>query len=217
MQALLSFDNPASAKANAAPQNASAGNTVSANAPSVEQDTAADDDTAHPGETPEETIQRLMAELTAERRKSKSFSKEAQARKLEIKEKVGKAQETMTAQERQISDLQQEMAELRKERALDNMKVRFAGLGFAEDAASDAATAFQEEDLDTVFAQLKSWYAEGVRKAKNEALMQTPYPRNGQGNPRMTKAEYDKLPTRKQWEIRQTDPDLYNSFYPPKS
>ncbi len=91
----------------------------------------------------------------------------------------------------ELKTLQDQIAELKREKMLTDITAQYVALGYDADLAKATAEAFADGDTATVFANQKTFNEAREKALKAEILKQTPRPgRGGTGEPGsgMTKA-----------------------------
>lgn len=91
--------------------------------------------------------------------------------------------------EESIKKMEQELAELRRDKAISEHKAQFIGLGYEESLATETATAMEDGDLAKVFANQKKFLEEHDKNLKAIAMKNTPTPPAGSG---ANAIDYDK-------------------------
>lgn len=114
------------------------------------------------------------SEATAGMVSKATFDKTASdlaAAKKQLKERMT-AEEQATA-EREAADkaIQEELKELRRDRAVNQHFARFVKLGYDEELAKSTAAAMVDQDFDTVFKNQQAFLAARDKAMKKEATM----------------------------------------------
>lgn len=147
--------------------------------------------------TPEQRVAALegfeyednVAELEkAKNALSKSNSEAAEWRKKHnalLSEEEKKKQEDSE----KLTQMEQELAELRKGKTVSEYKAKFIAQGYSETLAEDTALALADGDTTRVFANQQKFLEEYARSVKADALKKTPKPAPGSGS---TEIDYGK-------------------------
>lgn len=78
--------------------------------------------------------------------------------------------------------MEAELAELRRDKAISDHKVNFLALGYDEELASSTAVAMADGDIATVFANQKKYIEAHDKALKADLLRNTPAMRGGGGD-----------------------------------
>ena len=142
---------------------------------------------------------------------SKSNSEAADYKK-QLKEKMTadelKAKEDAERQEK----LQKDYDELVKKVAISDNKAKLLSLGYDDTLATETAEAMANGELDKVFANQKKHLDSVEKRVRSEILKDTPKPNGGNGNPTITKADFDKMTYSERAKVYEENPDIYNEF-----
>lgn len=96
----------------------------------------------------------------------------------------------------ELKTLQDQIAELKREKLIADFTAQYASLGYDADMAKSTAEAYADGDVATVFANQKAFNESREKALKAELLKQTPRPgRGGTGEPgsAMTKDQIMKI------------------------
>lgn len=84
----------------------------------------------------------------------------------------------------ELKNLQDQIAELKREKMLSDLTAQYTALGYDADLAKATATAYADGDTETVFANQKAFNESREKALKAEILKQTPRPgKGGTGEP----------------------------------
>ena len=131
-------------------------------------------------------IARLKNAVSTSNKEAAEWKRKHNALLTEDEQKKAASEETM-------KQMQQELEELRKEKAISSYKARFLGLGYDEAMAEASAKAMAENDWGTVFTNQSKHQEAMSKKLKAELLKGTPTPPAGAGTTRMTKDDIMKI------------------------
>ena len=103
--------------------------------------------------------------------------------------------------------------ELEKERAVNTYEKSYLAMGYDEKLAKATAEAMAKGDMDTVFANQKT-FTEGREKAlKAELLKNTPIPPAGGADGGMKKEDFLKMSLDEKQKFATEHPEAYAEFY----
>lgn len=80
-----------------------------------------------------------------------------------------------------LSDMERELAELRKSKTISEYKAKLIGQGYDDALATETAQAMVDGDTEKVFANQDKFLADYAKRAKADALKKTPKPNPGNG------------------------------------
>jgi hypothetical protein len=110
--------------------------------------------------------------------------------------------------------MEEELAGLKREKALAEHKARFLSNGYSEDLATSSAMALLDGDFDTFFKNQATYQADLEKKYKSDMMAKTPYPKGGSGNHDiMTKENFKKLSFADRDKWRTEHPEEYKLLY----
>lgn len=136
---------------------------------------------------------------------------EAAENKRKLQEKMTAEEKEKEEQEQERKALQDEIASLKKDKAISDNKAKLLAMGYDDALASDSAQAIVDGDLDKFYTNQKT-YLEKVKKDTKEELMRgTPQPPAG-GKAEMTKEQYRALSLIEKQELATKNPTLYKKF-----
>lgn len=95
---------------------------------------------------------------------------EAAEYKRQLREKQTEAERAAADAAETARKVQEELAQLRAEKAVAGYKAKYLGMGYSDELATSTAEALQRLDLDTVFAN-QAIYNEEQRKAMDKAAL----------------------------------------------
>lgn len=121
-------------------------------------------------------IEKLRESLSKSNSEAADWKKQFRATQDEATRKAAEVEES-------TKKLQEELEELRKERAIAGYKASYLGLGYAEKDADEIAKAMQEGDTTKVLEIQKRHQDALVEKTKQDLLKSTPRPGTPGGDP----------------------------------
>lgn len=171
------------------------------------------EETTEPKKSIEDMLSELMAEnakLKREKDKASSdaakYKKEAMANKSESEQKAIEKAEA-------DAKIQEELAELRKESALNKLEKSFVTLGYSEDMAKQAAEAQYEGNTDLLFQIQKKYFAEKEKSIKAQLMKQMPSPSIGNDDSiSVTKEQFDAMGYKERVELLNNHPKVYEQL-----
>ena len=78
-----------------------------------------------------------------------------------------------------VAAMEAEISELRKKDTISTYKASYLALGYPEELAASSASAMAEGNMETVFANAKTFNAEQQKKMEADLLMGMPHPKTG--------------------------------------
>lgn len=159
----------------------------------------------------------LPADQSAEIERLKTALSKSNSENAEWKKKH---RETMTAEQQRaeeqrelIEKLTKQNEELLRETSLSKHKSKLLAMGYAEDLATEVATAMVEGDMEKVFAYQQKHLEAFERKIRADALKGTTPPVPDKGEGAMTLEKYKKMTPQERYEFSQKNPDEYKTLY----
>lgn len=138
----------------------------------------------------------------------------------EVAELKRKYKESLSADERakqeqaeKFQALQDELANLKKEKTMSEYVSKFVGLGYSNEDAANVASALMDGNIDKVVELQKSFVTDRETKIKQDLIKNTPTPPNGDGGSTMTLADLRKLSLQEQTMFAQAHPEEYKALY----
>ena len=119
-------------------------------------------------------ITRLRDALTKSNSEAADYKRQLRARQTDEEAAAQKAAENQ-------AKMEQELAELRKEKSISVTKAKYLALGYPEEMAQQSAEALYGNDLDTVFDNQKKFVDEVRKSASADALKAQPGLSSGKG------------------------------------
>lgn len=109
-----------------------------------------------------------------------------------------------------LQQLQDELATLRKEKAVSGYTANLLEVGFAPDEAGKAAKVLADGNLDAFWGHMKTYKAQLEKNIRAELQRRNPDPGSSGGNEQvMTKEKYAKLNNVQKMEFMRDHPDDY--------
>lgn len=106
---------------------------------------------------------------------------ELAASKKQLKEKMTADEAAEAERAAAQKKMEQELADLKKDKEISQHKAKFLGLGFNEDMAEKSAKALADGDMETVFANQKKHQEDSEKALRAEILKGTHRPPAGEG------------------------------------
>lgn len=136
---------------------------------------------------------------------------EAAESKRKLQEKQTAEEKAKEEQEQATKALQEELATLRKEKALSDNKAKLLAVGYDDVLAAESAQAIVDGDMDKFYANQKTYLDKVKKDAEEKLLRGTPTPPAG-GKSEMTKEQYRALSLIEKQELATNNPTLYKKF-----
>ena len=134
--------------------------------------------------------------------------------KKQLKSKMTEDEQAKAQRDEEWNDLQSKYDKLLHENEVSKYKSKFLAIGYDEKLAEETAEALANGDTDTVFKNQQKNIDAVAKKARSEALDNTPKPTgDGNGKKPMTKEEYMKLSTPEQVAFYENHPEEYKAMY----
>ena len=146
-----------------------------------------------------ETFDKTASELAAEKKAKREKMSEDEAKAAEAAERLAAALERAEKAESAL--------------AVSNYVKSYIAMGYDEKLAQSTAEALAKGDMDTVFANQKTFTETREKAFKAELLKQTPTPPAG-GTPPATKREdFQKMTLAEKTQFAKENPEIYKEFY----
>lgn len=175
--------------------------------------------------TPEQKIAALEAFETDEPDysgyvKKDVFDKTASelaAKKKELAEKMTEDEKAKQKEQDERADLQAKYDKLLRESEISKFKAKFLGMGYEEKLAEDTAQAMADGDTDKVFANQKKHLDSVEKRARADALKDTPKPTPDGDSKMMTLEKLRKLTPQERYDYAVKNPEEYKTLYANKN
>lgn len=106
-----------------------------------------------------------------------------------------------------------ELAGLKRDKTISELKSQFLSLGYDEELATSTAEAQADSDSITVLANQKKFRDALIEQTKKELLGNTPRPiTGGNTNKNITKGQFEAMNLRERTDLYQTNPELYKQL-----
>ena len=109
-------------------------------------------------------------------------------------------------------DLEEKYNALLTRTQIADNKASLIAIGYEEDLAEATAKALVEGDIATVIKNQQTVIAAAEKKAKGEAMLKTPNPKNEVGNTSITKEQFENMSYAEMAELYKTDPETYKNL-----
>ena len=109
-------------------------------------------------------------------------------------------------------DLEEKYKALLTRTQIADNKASLIAIGYEEDLAEATAKALVEGDIATVIKNQQTVIAAAEKKAKGEAMLNTPNPKNEVKGGAITKEQFDNMSYAEMAELYQTDPETYKNL-----
>lgn len=169
--------------------------------------------------TPEEKLKAIenfefeepdLSEYVSKKTFDKTASELAKKKK-ELADKMTEDEARAMQDKENLENMQKELAELRKERMIADIKAKYLGLGYTEELAADTAKAMADGDTDKVFKNQKLHLEAYEKSIKDNIVGNTPR-QTGGGNPSdngMTKEKLMKMSMKDREAFYRSNPEEY--------
>lgn len=115
--------------------------------------------------------------------------------------------------DKDIADLQRKYDELLRNSKVAGFKAELLALGYDEALADDTAAAMADGDAEKVLSNQKKHLDAAMKKARGEALKDTPPPAGGGGSQTMTLKELRAMSPAERLKFSQEHPEDYKQLY----
>ena len=168
--------------------------------------------------TPEEKLAALEAydpESDGFVSKSTFDKKASEASELskKLRERMTEEETKAAKDEEERAALRKRVEELEKERAVNSYTTAYLAMGYDEKLAKSTAEAIVKGDMNTVFANQKTFNEAREKALKAELLKDTPAPPAGGADTGMKKEDFAKLSLSEKQKFAAENPDAYANFY----
>ena len=146
---------------------------------------------------------------------SKANSEAADFKK-QLRQVQEKAKEGTNESEQQLKELQAQIENLTRSKTISEYTAQFTALGYSAELSADTAKAIVDGDMDTVFANQKSFLDDHDKALKAQILASTPKPdKGGTGNgaPAMTKEKFKNMNLAERSKYAAEHPEEYQKLY----
>ncbi len=138
---------------------------------------------------------------------------ELAAKKKELTEKMTEDEQKKQKEQEERDELQSKYDKLLHESEVSKFKAKLLGMGYDEKLADETAEAMVSGDPEKVFANQKK-HLEGVeKKARAEALKDTPKPTPDGDLKNMTLEQLRKMSPQKRYDYSVKNPEEYKALY----
>ena len=138
---------------------------------------------------------------------------ELATKKKELRDKLSEDEKKAQEDKEAFEELQTSYATLLKESEIAKYKAQFLAMGYADELATETATAMVNGDNDKVFANQKLHLQNVESKIKADILSSTPKPVGDSGGKGMTLEAFRKLSPMERLEFANDNPTEYETLY----
>ena len=140
---------------------------------------------------------------------------EAADLKKALRQAQEKVKEGTTESEQQLKELQAQIENLTRSKTISEYTAQFTALGYSAELSAETAKAIVDGDMDTVFANQKSFLDDHDKALKAQILASTPKPDKGgtPGAPAMTKDKLKKMSYAERAKYAAEHPEDYQKLY----
>jgi hypothetical protein len=143
-------------------------------------------------------------------------SKETADTKKQLRQVQEKAKEGTSESEQQLKELQAQIENLTRSKTISEYTAQFTALGYSAELSAETAKAIVDGDMETVFANQKSFLTDHDKALKAQILASTPKPdKGGTGNgaPAMTREKFKNLNLAERNKFALEHPEEYQKLY----
>lgn len=187
---------------------------VNATNPPAEPST---DDKASGGDTTAKSTQEMLAELMAENKRLKKSLDKAASEAAGYKKQYmsTKSEQEQAAIQKAEADaaVREELETLRRESQINKFAKNFMSLGYSEQAATQAATAQYDGDMDTLFQIQRSQQAEYQKAVRAQLMKDMPSPSVGNDEGiSVTREEFENMSYSERLNLKVKHPQVYEQL-----
>ncbi len=134
--------------------------------------------------------------------------------KKELRERMSAEEAEKEKEKEEREELEEKYNKLLRDSEINKNKSKLIAMGYDEALADETAIAMIDGDTEKVFANQKKHIEAVEKKAKTEALKDTPKPKSGgSGDDVMTLDKFRKLSPRERYDFSMKHPDEYKRLY----
>lgn len=161
----------------------------------------------------EARLSEALAEIARLKRKADQASSEAAKYKRDFMANKTEAEQKAIEKAEEDARIKEELAELRKETALNRLEKSFVALGYSEDMAKQAAEAQYENNTDLLFQIQKKFFSEQMRSMKAQLMKEMPAPASGNTDSvNVTKEDFAAMDYKQRVELFNKYPQTYKKL-----
>lgn len=140
-------------------------------------------------------------------------SSEAANYKKQLREKLSEEEAKAAKDKEEHEALLARVAELEKEKSINEYKTSYLAMGYDEKLATSSAEAIVKGDMATVFANQKTHSENREKALKAELLKGTPEPAGGGVPPTMTMDKFKAMSPQERHDFSVKNPEEYKNLY----
>ena len=140
-------------------------------------------------------------------------SSEAASYKKQLRDKLSEEEAKAAKDQEEHEALLARVAELEKEKAVNDYVTSYLGMGYDEKLAKSSAEAIVKGDMATVFANQKTHSENREKALRAEILKQTPPPAGGGKDPGMTLDKFKAMSPQERHDFSVKNPEEYKNLY----
>lgn len=157
-------------------------------------------------------IEKVKAENEKLRTANTNASADASKYKKQLQEKMSAEEKAKAESDEALKKMQEELASLRKDKAILDRTARFLTVGFTEDLAKTAASAWENGEEDKVFDSFKTFITERDKSLEAEKVKNTPKPGSGASSTTVTKEQFEGMSYTEMAKLYAENPELYKQL-----
>lgn len=171
------------------------------------------EETTEQKESIEDRLATLMAENAKLKREKDKASSDAAKYKKEAMANKSESEQRAIEKAEADAKIQEELAELRKESAINKFEKNFVALGYSEDMAKQAAEAQFEGNNDILFQLQKKFLTEKEKSIKAQLMKTMPAPSIGNDDSiSVTKEEFNAMGYKERLDLANKHPRVYEQL-----
>lgn len=171
------------------------------------------EETTEQKESIEDRLATLMAENAKLKREKDKASSDAAKYKKEAMANKSESEQRAIEKAEADAKIQEELAELRKESAINKFEKNFVALGYSEEMAKQAAEAQYEGNNDILFQLQKKFLTEKEKSIKAQLMKTMPAPSIGNDDSiSVTKEEFNAMGYKERLDLANKHPRVYEQL-----
>ena len=171
------------------------------------------EETTDQKESIEDRLATLMAENAKLKREKDKASSDAAKYKKEAMANKSESEQRAIEKAEADAKIQEELAELRKESAINKFEKNFVALGYSEEMAKQAAEAQYEGNNDILFQLQKKFLTEKEKSIKAQLMKTMPAPSIGNDDSiSVTKEEFNAMGYKERLDLANKHPRVYEQL-----
>lgn len=133
--------------------------------------------------------------------------------KKELKSKLTQDEQDKLKEQKDREELEEKYNKLLHESEVSKFKAKYLAMGYDEKLAEETAEAYASGDTETVFNNQRKALDTIAKKARADALKDTPRPTGGNNPKPISKEDFRKMSPSEQVKFYEEHPDEYKAMY----